>query len=280
MIKSIKFTGGYPLDIKTDEGKYCLKDKTLTFNDKINVLFAANGTGKSTILDAISIYGLTTGGWSNLNFHCADFGLLEKEYNIHTLAESKHKFTAEVDIDGPVFKLIGVTRSQYEYGGEHCGFGEGLFNSAEALVQKMYRSQRSQGQILMHEQGTHLVAFLNDYDKYKFDEETFKRPVTKTVNDTWKEMYQRLYDYAKETVLKGGKPTLILDEPELHLDLDNTLGLYTNIIPKLSKHFQIILSSHFCLLPLIKRYKFVNWGYKSEAVRDYLKNIIENEDEL
>jgi energy-coupling factor transporter ATP-binding protein EcfA2 len=282
MIRSVKFTSGYPLDIKSEQsGRYCLRDKTITFNEGINVLFAPNGTGKSTILNAISIYGLTEGGWSNLHFHAMNFYEegRERKYSINTLATDKYKFTAEVDIDGPVFKLIGVTRNQFEDGHENCGFGDGLFNSTEALVQKMYKSQRSQGQRTLYEQGTHLVAFLDDYDKYKFNEENFKEPTTKEKNDIWKRMYRALYKYSEGTILKGGKPTLILDEPELHLDLDHTLGLYTNIIPKLAEHFQIILSSHFCLLPFFKEYSFVNWGYKSEVLCDYIKKVIKTEEE-
>lgn len=281
MIKSIKFTSGYPVDLINEyNNKPTFKDKVIEFSDGINVLFAPNGYGKSTILNAISIYGLTKGGWSNLSFKLLDFhSFLEEtvkdKYNIDNLALAEHKFSAQVKIDGPVYNLVGIKEEQFsEYA---SGYGEGMLNSTQALVHKMYHSQRSSGFINMYEQGTNLINLMEDYEKYKFNPNAIINAYEKdkdSGNEYRKEMIISLYAYAKKTVLKGGKPTLVMDEPEIHLDLDNTLGLYTNIIPKLSEHFQIIISSHFCLLPFFKEYHFLPLGYDASKTKDYIKNII------
>jgi predicted ATPase len=286
MIKSIKFTSGYPVDLINEyTNKPTFKDKVIEFSDGINVLFAPNGYGKSTILNAISIYGLTKGGWSNLTFKMMDFNsfLLEEnvkdKYNIDQLSLAEHKFSAKIDIDGPVYNLVGIKEEQFsDYA---SGFGEGMLSSTQALVQKMYRSQRSSGYINMYEQGANLINLMENYEEYKFNPESLVSAYEKdkdSLNEYRKEMIISLYDYAKKTVLKGGKPTLVMDEPELHLDLDHTLGLYTNIIPKLAEHFQIIISSHFCLLPFFKEYHFLPLGYDTPKVKDYIKNLIKTEE--
>lgn len=286
MIKTIKFTSGYPVDLINEyTNKPTFKDKVIEFSDGINVLFAPNGYGKSTILNAISIYGLTKGGWSNLSFKMMDFNsfLLEDnvkgKYDIDKLALAEHKLSAKVDIDGPVYNLVGIKEEQFD--DYASGFGEGMLSSTQALVQKMYRSQRSSGYINLYEQGTNLINLMENYDEYKFNPDSLVSAYERdrdSMNDYRKEMITSLYKYAKKTVLKGGKPTLVMDEPELHLDLDHTLGLYTNIIPKLAEHFQIIISSHFCLLPFFKEYHFLRLGYDASKMKDYVRNIIEEEE--
>ena len=286
MIKTIKFTSGYPVDLINEyTNKPTFKDKVIEFSDGINVLFAPNGYGKSTILNAISIYGLTKGGWSNLSFKMMDFNTLLTEdnvkgrYNIDKLSLAEHKLSAKVDIDGPVYSLVGIKEEQFD--DYASGFGEGMLSSTQALVQRMYRSQRSSGYINMYEQGANLINLMENYEEYKFNPESLVSTYEKdkdSMNEYRKEMIISLYEYAKKTVLKGGKPTLVMDEPELHLDLDHTLGLYTNIIPKLSEHFQIIISSHFCLLPFFKKYHFLRLGYDASKMKGYIKNIIEKEE--
>lgn len=286
MIKSIKFTSGYPVDLINEyTNKPTFKNKVIEFSEGINVLFAPNGYGKSTILNAISIYGLTKGGWSNLTFKMLDFNsfLLEEnvkdKYNIDCLSLAEHKFSAKVDIDGPVYNLVGIKEEHFsEFA---SGLGEGMLSSTQALLQKMYRSQRSSGFINMYEQGTNLINLMENYEEYKFNPDAIINAYEKdkdSLNEYRKEMITSLYEYAKKTVLKGGKPTLVMDEPELHLDLDHTLGLYTNIIPKLAEHFQIIISSHFCLLPFFKEYHFLPLGYDTPKVKDYIKNLIKTEE--
>lgn len=273
MIHSLKFTGGYPLDVK-DEGadKYTLRDKTFEFTEGVNVLFAPNGNGKSTILNAISIYGLTKGGWSNLNFHALNFGGFgEKTFTLDELACDEYKFTAIVDIDGPVFKSTMVTESHIEDYENNHGFGAGSFSQTSALINRMYWCERSSGQRNAYEQGNVLVSLIDDN---KFDLEKFKEPLSRNCNNVWEEMYQSLFKIAEGSILKGGKPTLILDEPDLHLDIDCSLGLFRNIIPKLAEHFQVIVSSHFALLPFFKDFNFIELGFNLNNVKTFVKQHI------
>ena len=274
MIHSLKFTSGYPLTVQCeDTRKYTLKNKVFKFTDGVNILFAPNGHGKSTILNAISIYGLTEGGWSNLNFHALNFGGFgEKTFTLDTLASSKYKFTAEVDMDGPVFKSTMVSEQHIEDYKNTKGFGSGSFSTTEALLHRMSWCERSSGQRNMYEQGDVLVSLINDN---KFDIEKFKEPLSRLCNDTWGEMYQSLYKIAESSILKGGKPTLILDEPDLHLDVECALGLFTNVIPKLAKRFQVIVSSHFALLPFFKDFNILKFGFNLDKLKEYINQHIE-----
>lgn len=274
MIHSLKFISGYPLEVRDGEtDKYTLKDRTFEFTEGVNILFAPNGNGKSTILNAISIYGLTEGGWSNLNFHALNFGGFgDKNFTLDELAYDKYKFTAEVDIDGPIFKSTMVTEQHIEDYDRSKGFGEGSFSTTSAMLHRMYWRERSSGQRNVYEQGNVIVSLIDDN---KFDLEKFKEPLSRSCNDVWKEMYQSLYKIAEGSILKGGKPTLILDEPDLHLDIDCSLGLFRNIIPKLAEHFQVIVSSHFALLPFFKNFNFIELGFNVNNIKTFIKQHIE-----
>ena len=60
MISSVVFTSGYPTRLAG------IGRKRLTFNDRINVLFGPNGSGKTTILQTLAaVSGCSRGGWSD-----------------------------------------------------------------------------------------------------------------------------------------------------------------------------------------------------------------------
>lgn len=60
MIRSITFHSGYPTRLKG------IGRRRITFNDRINVLYGPNGSGKTTILEALAAAsGASDGGWSD-----------------------------------------------------------------------------------------------------------------------------------------------------------------------------------------------------------------------
>lgn len=60
MISELQFQSGYPTQLP-EIGK-----KRIRFNDRVNILFGPNGSGKTTILRTLAAAsGCGTGGWSN-----------------------------------------------------------------------------------------------------------------------------------------------------------------------------------------------------------------------
>jgi predicted ATPase len=273
MIKSIKFTEGYPLDIQlerwdTGEKYYTLRDKTIKFSDGLNVLMADNGYGKSTILKALSIYGLTNGGWSNLDFHYANFN---DERNVDELANNNYHFKAKVDFDGPVFLIEKVREEHYNDSREHGGFGAGMFSSTEALIKRMYHKQRSSGEINMNEIGGLIMDLIEG--ETEFDKNEFLNS-REFYNDIGEEIKKNLLNHANETILKGGKPTIILDEPDSNLSLQHKVGLFSSLLPKLAEKYQVIVATHHSLIPFYGGYNFVKIGFQEEGLKQYIKRIV------
>jgi len=273
MIKELKFTEGFPLDIEyeRDDGSkaFTLKNKTVKFTDGLNVLFAPNGTGKTTILRAISIYGLTRGGWSNLDFSYMDYN---QDYTIDGLAKATFKFKADVKLDGPVFLVEKIDSRHTDCNSEHNGFGDGMFDLSRALLKKMYHSQRSSGQINMYEIGELLVDLIEG--NTTFDEKQFWKS-RELYGNIGEKIKKNVGDYAKSTILKGGKPTIILDEPDMNLALDTKVGLFTNLLPKLAEKYQVIVATHHSMIAFYKGYNFVNFGNTREGLQGYIKKIID-----
>ena len=87
---------------------------------------------------------------------------------------------------------------------------------------------------------------------------------------------ERMYQYAKDTFLKGGSPTLLLDEPELHFSFESMLGLCQNLLPQLLKQgYQVIMASHFDMIPFIfKDANIIGIDRDVEKFADYIREIV------
>ncbi|WP_319561785.1 AAA family ATPase [Marispirochaeta sp.] len=60
MIRELQFHSGYPTQLPG------IGKKRIRFNDRVNILFGPNGSGKTTILRTLALAsGCGTGGWSN-----------------------------------------------------------------------------------------------------------------------------------------------------------------------------------------------------------------------
>ena len=60
MIRELQFHSGYPTQLPG------IGKKRISFNDRVNILFGPNGSGKTTILRTLAVAsGCGMGGWSN-----------------------------------------------------------------------------------------------------------------------------------------------------------------------------------------------------------------------
>lgn len=257
MIKSVKITSGYPMDItSSDEKTKTLANRLVKFTPGLNVLFGPNMCGKSTILKTIRTHGLTNAAWSNVDYMGYEVGETYHQKTMIGFFDKQLGFKAKVNIDGPVYAINdenafkqsdGITKGK--------GFGHGIIDFKTGAFLRVISSQQSSGEIEMSKQYILLQGLFSG--SLKFDLEKFMDVYNKRKKSGM--LYvETLYKYANRTILKGGKPTIILDEPEKHLSFENALGLFTGLLPQLSNiGYQIIMASHFMLLPFMKEYNVI-----------------------
>ncbi len=185
MISSLIFHSGYPAKLKG------IGRKRIVFNDRINVLYGPNGSGKTTILNTLAASsGCGDGGWSD--------GREPRALSYH----------ATVERDGhPVFYQDCYRDS------------EESFIGADYL--ESHAHLRSTG-----EKRIGLVNELIDYIESRFL--TYKLRLDE-------------------------RPTLLLDEVDNHMGFAGQSILWGDVFGKLSKKYQLIVSTHSIFPILLKR---------------------------
>ena len=286
MIKSVQFTEGYPLDVVSQfDSKTKLLTKKFEFTPGLNILFGPNGCGKSTILRAIAAHGLTKKGWSNI-----DIGPLKMSFKLDIFDDNpepidieeyfQHEMhcKADVDIDGPVY-YVNPEVSEHEYGDYRAGnnLGSGTLSSLAEIAMRFNASTQSTGEACMAAQGqvlSNLVDGTFVFSKTLLDEMLEARRLRS--NEQWYNAAKAAYDYAETTILKGGCPTVILDEPENHFSMEITVGLFQNIIPELiARGYQVIVATHFILAPfMVKDTNVIAIDRDVDKLKTYMLDLL------
>jgi predicted ATPase len=101
-------------------------------------------------------------------------------------------------------------------------------------------------------------------------------------NDVWMNVFQIFTDYVN-SLPRTGPITLLLDEPDRSLSIDNTIVLWQKVIPKLAENVQIITATHspFALF-LDANYLDLKAGYLQEstnAVKNFVQEILGHEEQ-
>jgi predicted ATPase len=235
-----------------------LGEKTITFDpDKINVLFGPNGCGKSTIIKELANYCLcgdrfACDGFTNpyhlepvyLNGSIFDEDKSTKytlsNYRKSLSQDGKRNDVSVVWDGGAVFNENISGRRTTGAIGDLVG---GLFTSdLDEFIYLANRGQMSLGQNTIYminklAQICENVPTLNDF------ENVVKK---NNHNDSWYKTGCLALKHINEHYRPGAKMTLLLDEMDKSLDIENTLLLYRDYLPALQKKFniQIILVSH------------------------------------
>lgn len=289
MIKTLEILDGYPLDITSIYGKEAVFPRKIEFKPGLNVIFGPNGCGKTSIMKAIGAAGLTKGGWSNLNFDTNVFpvgGLFDfakhsaKDFKIADVIRKIAGFGVTAKLDGPVYYHSDFDTSSYlGYHTRGTGLGGGTLSPEAATIMRMDNSIKSSGEKQMYKDGSVLSALAEG--SIKFDQDSVEGEASlarKQFADCHNEILAMscLYDYAKKTILKGGTPTILLDEPENHLSLEYTVGLFENLLPAIvNRGYQVIVATHFILTPFVaKGANFICIDRNLDRYSEYVRGLV------
>lgn len=185
MFSSVIFHSGYPTRLKGIGGR------SITVNDRINVLYGPNGSGKNTILRTLaSQSGCADGGWSDGRDPQA------------------LPYAATVERDGqPVF------------------YQDCYQNSEESFIGADYLESHSH----LCSTGEKRIGLVNELVDY---------------------IENRFLTYKLRC---DERPTLLLDEVDNHIGFAGQSILWDKLFAKLSKKYQLIVSTHSIFPILLKR---------------------------
>ena len=183
------------------------------FQPGVNIIIGKNGSGKSTLLNLISMYMLCDRTMcSEMPINALDFP--------HIFDEDKvfDGISIKADYAGKVFRLMS-----------HMEMGNGeILNSIDNFSLYMNGLSGSFGEKTICSMGN-LFNFMFDQKDYGFPiDELNKRK--ERVNELWASKIESLLDYYKknrvEVSEKDFEFTVIMDEPDRNLDIENIMQVY------------------------------------------------------
>lgn len=233
-----------------------LGEKTFTFHPtKINVLFGPNGSGKSTIIKELANYCLcgdrsSCDGFTN-PYHIEPLYINgsifdeTKKYTLSNYRESLSQNGKRNDVSvvwdgGAVFNENINGRRTTGSIGDLVG---GLFTSG--LDEFIYLANR--GKISLGQNTMYLINKLTEICENIPTLTDFENQVKKhNDNGPWYKTGCLALKHINKHHQAGAKMTLLLDEMDKSLDIENTLLLYRDFLPALQEKYgiQIILVSH------------------------------------
>lgn len=242
MIKSAQITAGFPIQLLP-----AFKDKPIfKFNDKFNVIYGANGDGKSVLLKTIAAYcGIEKAGWTSVSDPMKlGYDRASQIPYVYRQYTPGSNIDAIVDWDGqPSFyndsDMVSKNDTTWFFSNADQS-GDGLTTEAEQM--DMLAARPSSGQFRVH--------------KLNKIMQVIKTPPNLMVVPPQvqnKQLAQLEINYFM-SLPRNGKITLLLDEPEKALALPKQVELFETI-QRLSEWFQIILVTHS---PFILSFKNVN----------------------
>jgi energy-coupling factor transporter ATP-binding protein EcfA2 len=257
MIKSItiKRTGAHNFTNKLYHNKN--KDVTYEFTDGVNIVTGRNGSGKSVLLNLIKT---SCGGTKDVSYPTMPnpFDAHPIGSNIwHTMPEIikkrlKNRDYPNTDIswDGTMFHHLTADFFNPKAAWDRLDnpmqvIKNELFSGGESLSLMM--SNNSKG-----ESAIGLLIKLYDLGS------DFERRLTKRdANDVWVKSSDVFHDWLESFTSEKGKPTLLIDELDTHLDLDNQ-KVYWDYINHLTKKWQVIVVSHSIFAFHVKDANYIN----------------------
>lgn len=239
------------------------------FKPGINIIVGPNGSGKSTLLKLIQAYTLCEGKlYSEYDEH-AFHRLFDSTSLSDMILESmksdqkvifKDDCLIQADYDKSVFNLRTTDQmSQSDSMSSSINFAQ------------TYESMHSSD-------GEKCLIALNVLFKAMFKENHTESPRSlikskiNKVNDLWSEKFKKLSKYYDHYHRGSDQYTILMDEPDKNLDIDNLQQIYTILsVPRNDTQIIAILHNPLLIYKL-SRMKHVNFV---ETKLGYLKSVID-----
>lgn len=280
MIKSIKFNVKKGYISEEDKLIKNFKNRTFKFDRfKVNIIFGPNGSGKTTILRALSAYTFTgdpahgimdnrttsSDGWTNLGkVSPMNSGLFMKDKEpgeediLHYITSASGGNEAEIVWDGsPVYYHNFDERRDMSKGSgglESMIGGYGIENIADAFYAKDFDQTHSAGEKIQNSLGAALMALDNGFTFEELMDTVEER--MDGHNDLWKKYVTAVAEHIKSirekvlpTLTKAESTpgnTVLFDEIDQNCDIHVTMVILFNLLREqvVKNKCQVILVCH------------------------------------